>query len=755
LKPRRSRAVDLMKRILTLVIILGLASAAWTLAVRGLTPQGGKTVEIVVRLETVYELARHHGLSVDEILRACHEAGVTTLGVETKSLARMEYAGQVVIVPSSDLAALKDAPDRDALGQASASGGNGDGGHEVFHLAPGPAGDSSLMEWLAEELAVWAPRARVQPGALGPGSLAVHLPAVYKEPPRDQVVSPVEAVSRPDDPLATEETLERDILLGLSPADIELASRHGFLISAFVSNRPGLAPEEALFSLRAVDAGGGDFSTVFFNSPEALGWPDPEALRVVGERVAELGLTLVVKHEQAGTKDVAAAAGWRAIRIQPVWLRSEPDRFPPLARERYEQFMVLEAAFFSGPEVGWLDEVTSGIRDLVRELEAEGLTPGRVRSLTSFTTPPWAVATMAAAIAAASGLALLLVVEPVRSRRWQALLAAAIVAGVLVFALVAGWGPAAEGSGPAILARVVGAFAAAVVFPTIALFMVMRFGLASDGNREAEGSAHLAHLAHRAHRARLARAVAVTILATGVVVAGGVFTAGIGADTTFMLRLNEFRATKLSLVLVPVAGVLLYLGTVGLHSQDGPPSSSGNGRPAALEAMRQIARLLGDRVVVGHVVFLVLLAGAGFVYITRSGDFPLIPVSEAEIAFRHLLQDVLVVRPRTKEFLIGYPALMVLVHWGRCWRAGTVTRWAGLVVTGAASIGLMSVANTYAHLYTPISISLWRTANGLLLGLPLGVAVVAAGEVLAAVYNRLTAGPAPDRGAAGGEGTCP
>src|SRR5262249_39008283 len=82
--------------------------------------------------------------------------------------------------------------------------------------------------------------------------------------------------------------------------------------------------------------------------------------------------------------------------------------------------------------------------------------------------------------------------------------------------------------------------------------------------------------------------------------------------------------------------------------------------------------------------------------------------------------DQVLVRPRTKEFLVGHPALIVaLALWalarGRAWIVP-------LLCVGA--IGQESLVNSFCHLHTPIALTLARTWNSLWLGSLIGLAVL-------------------------------
>lgn len=115
---------------------------------------------------------------------------------------------------------------------------------------------------------------------------------------------------------------------------------------------------------------------------------------------------------------------------------------------------------------------------------------------------------------------------------------------------------------------------------------------------------------------------------------------------------------------------------------------------------------------------IVVLLGLAFMYIRTGNDNPA-AVSGLELKVRDLLDQWLVVRPRTKEFMIGHPALI----WGLAiWARSSDIKWRAiggfLLVVGA--IGQTSIVNTLCHLHTPIHLSLIRIGIGLLIGSIIG-----------------------------------
>ena len=111
-----------------------------------------------------------------------------------------------------------------------------------------------------------------------------------------------------------------------------------------------------------------------------------------------------------------------------------------------------------------------------------------------------------------------------------------------------------------------------------------------------------------------------------------------------------------------------------------------------------------------------VLAVCGYIYISRTGNTTA-ELSTAESTMRQTLTDILGVRPRSKEFLIGYPFTMLLFYLG-----ASKKNW---VLTLPAVIGQVSLVNTYAHIHTPLLISLHRSFNGLALGLLIGIIAIA------------------------------
>ncbi len=183
--------------------------------------------------------------------------------------------------------------------------------------------------------------------------------------------------------------------------------------------------------------------------------------------------------------------------------------------------------------------------------------------------------------------------------------------------------------------------------------------------------------------------IIVFLIGSMVTVMAGLAIHGLGATPWSALGLGMMRGVKIQLALPLLLVVLMLL------SRD------------------EIRRLLDVQLRIRHFVFI----GAGLalllaVYLMRSGNFPLLPVSDGERHFRDWLDQVLVARPRFKEFMIGHPLFLTGLLLKRDTRFQTLAK----ICLGAGIIGQISILNTFTHFHTPLALSLLRTLNGICVG---------------------------------------
>jgi hypothetical protein len=197
-------------------------------------------------------------------------------------------------------------------------------------------------------------------------------------------------------------------------------------------------------------------------------------------------------------------------------------------------------------------------------------------------------------------------------------------------------------------------------------------------------------------RAGIGSATVVYVGALGVVIAGGLTLAGLAYSTTFLVGLRDFWGVK-ALLVGPPAVVAAY----AVYRSLGNP-----GRAGALPALNMPIRAW-------HVLAMAIMAGIVGYLLLRSDNTG--AASDLELVFRQQLEDLFYVRPRTKEFLIGFPALLL----------GVVLAWRSphawwLYAVGA--IGTAGAIDSFSHFHTPLLVSLLRTGSAAALGYVIGLA---------------------------------
>jgi len=197
--------------------------------------------------------------------------------------------------------------------------------------------------------------------------------------------------------------------------------------------------------------------------------------------------------------------------------------------------------------------------------------------------------------------------------------------------------------------------------------------------------------------------------------AGALFVVGLLSGRMFLLKVDQFLGVKLVLV-APVVLVSAYylLGLADLG-----PDATWAERVAVARA--RVESVLSQPLRVGQILTALVALIALGLFVARSGNDPGVGVSPMELKIRALLDKYLLVRPRTKEFLLGHPALifaLAAASAGRYKRA-----LVPLLVLGA--VGQASLVDTFCHLHTPLFLSLLRALIGLVIGGVIGAAAYA------------------------------
>lgn len=186
-------------------------------------------------------------------------------------------------------------------------------------------------------------------------------------------------------------------------------------------------------------------------------------------------------------------------------------------------------------------------------------------------------------------------------------------------------------------------------------------------------------------------------LVTGISVIGGFMVSALLTGAVFMVRGDQFSGVKMAhFAPIPIVGIWVFSRYSPLKNVSKEP-------------------ILWAQAAIG----LVLAAGLGFM-LSRTGNDNPAGVSGLEMQFRALLEKIMVVRPRTKEIFIGFPALFVgLGMLARCQIDATFAKkwhgWTALVLM-VGTIGTTSIVNTMCHLHTPLQVGFTRIIVGWFIG---------------------------------------
>jgi hypothetical protein len=182
---------------------------------------------------------------------------------------------------------------------------------------------------------------------------------------------------------------------------------------------------------------------------------------------------------------------------------------------------------------------------------------------------------------------------------------------------------------------------------------------------------------------------------------GALHIVGLLAETPFLVKADQFTGVKVAHAL-PLLFVLAFYTAYTVGRWDF--WREWLARPALW----------------GQVLLALVILGAVGLMLIRTGNEAPSAVPDWELRLRALLESVMQVRPRTKEFLIGHPALVV----GAAMLLTGRTRFLPLMMF-LATIGQASIVNTFCHLHSPLLVSLQRTGWGILLGIVLGLLALA------------------------------
>lgn len=201
------------------------------------------------------------------------------------------------------------------------------------------------------------------------------------------------------------------------------------------------------------------------------------------------------------------------------------------------------------------------------------------------------------------------------------------------------------------------------------------------------------------------KASIILTISVGISLVGAVFVDSVLGDVKYLLEMDIFRGVKMSQI-VPF-GVFLVIYLVYFLNK--------NNENAFKSSINIAKTLLNKDIKIYYAIIAGLIGIVGYVYISRTGHETNLQPSNIEMISRNFMENVLFARPRTKEFLIAFPAIFAAVF-----SANKKSDFFTGIFMLAAAMGTSSVINTFSHIRTPIYLSVARTFIGLGFGILIG-----------------------------------
>jgi uncharacterized protein DUF5693 len=487
---------------------------------------------------------------------------------------------------------------------------------------------------------------------------------------------------------------------GLDPAAVREVQAAGLEPVGRINNALGLTPEALEWDLRQLKGLG--IRTVVFAGEEVLGYRGLIPRTAEAFRNLDLIYGSIEFGKQRGDEALAYKLEDQLVRVHSIASGEMPRLTPGEAIERYVRAAVernIRLNYVRLP--AFPSEAT--FDDSVRYVER--LADDLVRARFGLNAPvplgrvwpdtlPGRIPVALAALGIGAGALLLLAGVAPLPPRLQAGLAALAASFCALLVL----------SGLTLGLQVV-ALLGAVTFPTLAFVLFPQPVGALEEHKYA---------AVTERRGLMVPALA-SFAAISVVTLVGAFMVGaVLSELPFMVKVRSFAGIKVA-TLVP----LLLVGWIYLTGMSGEYPSWASEREAVLHRLRAF---FSEPIRVWQMLACLTALVAVALLLARSGNDPGVGVSDLELRFRALLDRYLGVRPRTKEFLMGHPALLLALAvaispWPR-WRP-----WAlPLLIIGV--IGQVGMLNSFCHLHTPVKVTLLRTINGLWAGALIGLALI-------------------------------
>lgn len=625
-----------------------------------------KTIDLAMDYEDVLFLAKRAGKTEQEVLQKVKEAGITSLCVYDKTFKKLNQSGKVTAISGSELlASYRTGSMVNSSWQEKVADGT-ISADRIYITGQ----DDELLEEIIEDLKIRL------------GKKRVNIMNIADE----RVVSVQEDY---------ESFLKMD--LSLARSEMKKVNEAGFFVLARPTNIHLATTEDVQRVLTRLD--GIQVSEIVFSGKEILGYPEAlDTLRTaLMKRAIPLGLiehtTQLKFYPQKGLLETAKALDYKVARVYSIakdeqvkmTIADAQERWSNTNLERNIRINLLRIYEKPAKNLSLLDTNLNYIQNVRERLAEDGFSFGKASLFPMFFPHLLSYIPLILGVSAAAIFYLTLINPTISANKAYVLTLVLACFSLLFFYFNSN------------LLRTVYAFLSANFFPTLAMIFALDF---------LRNSAW--------HKMSLFKKI---VLALCLLFPVGVFSfigaaylSGFLADTEYLLEAHVFRGVKLTFILPLILVTIAFLARFSMVEDNGNK---------VYGVKKQLQIFLQKRLTIfSLVVFLGVLLTA-IIFIGRSGHTMGVPVPAFELKFRAFLEEILYVRPRSKEIFLGHPAFILAV-------TAFVSKWKNklfFLFILLATIGEGSMVETFAHMRTPIFISFVRGVEGIVLGSLLGVLV--------------------------------
>lgn len=664
-------------KILLLAIAVGLISSLVIAGQRHAVEVHNSQVDMAMDFESLKNLADREGLDFQEVLQQFKAAGITSLAIYDTNFDKLTRKGKVVAVFGRDIilnyhgGALNDSLWRQAveLGAIDAT--------KIYIIG----GEMNAYDAAKQELLLRYGEERVKPFSIGYVEI-LEVKAQYNE----FMNAPV----------------------GIDTEELEIAKKAGFMILARPKNINLCTPEQVKAVFAKID--NYPISEIVFDGPEILGAPNH--IDVTAEEFKKHGYIFgMIEHpsqlqfyNQAGMFELAEKLGYNEIaRLYAIPRDEQPkllidtavNRWGTTDAERNIRINLLRTYEKPAPGLTLLETNLKYVRDTAEILKSRGYSFGIAGTFDNYFPSVILRVLVIIGVSAAAVLYLSLISYRVNANKNFQLILFAVLA---ILAAI----PILMDAGGKV--RLLAAFLSANLFPALAVIWQL------DKLRFAHFKSQFQNDAGISTVQIVLAGVISLFITSALSMIGAAYLSGALSDVKYFLEFEIFRGIKLTFILPLILVAVAFLQRFNILDE----------AQKNFSAVEQLQKILNASVTVKYLLAGIFVLAAFVVLIARSGHTAGMPVSGAEIKIRAMLEHLFYARPRSKEIFIGHPAFVMAI-------AAFLQKFPKsicFVLTIVATIGQSSMVETFAHMRSPIFMSLMRGIDGVLPGALIGAVLV-------------------------------